>query len=62
VAFALSNSQATAPVSAICGLAVIVVAALCGFSGHPASAWGPDAVLAAGIVAMSLFVMGRRAA
>ena len=62
VAFAMSNSMATAPVSVICGLAVIVVAAMCGFSGHPATAWGPDAVLAAGIVAVSLFVMGRRAA
>lgn len=62
VAFAISNSMATAPVSVVCGLAVIIVAAMCGFSGHPASAWGPDAVLAAGLVAVSLFVMGRRAA
>ena len=62
VAFAISNSMATAPVSVVCGLAVIIVAAMCGLSGHPASAWGPDAVLAAGLVAISLFVMGRRAA
>lgn len=62
VAFSISNSRATAPVSVLCGLSVIVVAAMCGFSGHPATAWGPDAVLAAAIVAMSLFVMGRRAA
>lgn len=62
VALAVSNASATAPVSVLSGLAIIVVAAMCGFSGHPASAWGPDAILAAAIVAGSIFVMSRRAA
>lgn len=57
---ATRNSKATAPVSAICGLAVIVVGAMCGFVGHPTSAWGPDAVLAAGIVVLSAAIMMRR--
>lgn len=58
---ALTNSRRTAPVSAVCGLAIIVVGATCGFVGHPVSAWGPDAVLAAGIVAASIAIMARRA-
>ncbi len=60
VALAIQNHKATAPVSVICGLGVIVVAAMCGFVGHPTSTWGPDAVLAAGIVALSAAMMMRR--
>ena len=60
VGLALQNSRATAPVSAACGLSVIIVGATCGFVGHPVSAWGPDAVLAAGIVAASIAIMARR--
>lgn len=60
VGLALRNSSATAPVSVVCGLSVIVVGATCGFVGHPVSAWGPDAVLAAGIVAGSIAIMARR--
>lgn len=60
VSLAITNSKATAPVSAICGLSVIIVGATCGFVGHPPSAWGPNAALAAGIVAASAAVMMRR--
>ena len=61
IGLALANSKATAPVSAICGLSVIVIGATCGFVGHPVSAWGADAVLAAAVVAASVAVMSRRA-
>lgn len=61
VAMALTNQATTAPVSALAGLAIIVLGATCGFAGHPVSAWGPDVGLAAVIVAASLGVMGRRA-
>lgn len=57
---AIRNSKATAPVSVMCGLAIIVVGATCGFVGHPVSAWGPDAAIAGVIVAASVAVMARR--
>jgi hypothetical protein len=60
IGLALRNNRATAAVSAAAGLAIIVVGATCGFAGHPVSAWGPDAVLAAGIVAASVAIMARR--
>lgn len=62
IALALQNSSRTAPVSIVCGLAIIVVGATCGFVGHPVSAWGPDAALASGIVAGSVAIMARRQA
>ena len=62
IGLALRNNRATAPVSAAAGLSIIIVGATCGFAGHPVSAWGPDAVLAAGIVAASAAIMARRQA
>ena len=59
VGLALANSSQTAPVSALCAVAIIVLGATCGFAGHPVSAWGPDAFLATAIAAGSLWVMGR---
>lgn len=61
VSMAIGNHRATAPVSAISGLSIIIVGATCGFVGHPVSAWGPDAALAAVIVAGSVAIMARRA-
>ena len=61
VGMAIANHPATAAVSGVAGIAIIVLGATCGFAGHPVSAWGPDAGLAAAIVAGSVTVMGRRA-
>ena len=61
IGLAIRNRPATAPVSAISGLAIIIVGSTCGFVGHPVSAWGPDAVLATAIVAASVAIMARRA-
>lgn len=60
VGMAMANHPATAAVSAIAGIAIIVLGATCGFAGHPVSAWGPDAALASVIVAASVTVMARR--
>ncbi len=59
VGLALANSPQTAPVSVVCALGIIVLGATCGFAGHPVSAWGPDAFLAAAIAGGSMWVMGR---
>ncbi|MGI9606883.1 MAG: hypothetical protein ACR2P0_12160 [Acidimicrobiales bacterium] len=61
LSLAVSNHRATAAVSTVCALAIIVLAATCGLAGHPTSAWGPDAVLAAGIAAAGIAILGRRA-
>ena len=61
VGLALSNHRATAAVSAVSGIGIIVLGATCGFAGHPVSAWGLQVGLAGVLVAASIAVMGRRA-
>ena len=61
VGMAMANHPGTPAVSAVAGIAIIVLGATCGFAGHPVSAWGPDAALAAIIVGGSVAVMARRA-
>ena len=59
VGLALANHRATAAVSAVSALAIVVLGATCGFAGHPVSAWGPDAALAGGIALASVAVWSR---
>ena len=59
VGLALANHRATAAVSTIAAVAIVLLGATCGFAGHPVSAWGPDAGLAGAIALASLGVWSR---
>ena len=59
LAMAMANHPATAPVSTVAAIAIVLLAATCGFAGHPISAWGPDAALAAAIGASGVGIMAR---
>ncbi len=61
VAYALVNSPRTAGVSAVCAISMVTIGTLCGFVGHPISAWGPSTFFAGAIGAASLAIAARRA-
>ncbi len=60
VGLALTNSDRTAAVSGVCAISMVTIGTLCGFAGHPISAWGPNTAFAAVIGFASLAVAARR--
>lgn len=62
IGLALMNHRATARVSTLCALSMVVIGTTCGFAGHSISSWGSLTGSAAAIGMASIAILGRRAA